>query len=341
MGSVKDLQILEFPKKDKAGIANFKFSDRYSVFDWGEMPDHIPNKGKALCIIGAFFFEKLEEMGKKTHYLGVIENNEVKKLKDVENTVDTMHVKLVQVIKPELKDGKYNYSEFKNITGNFLIPLEVIYRNSLPGGSSIFKRLKNGSLSLTEIGLIKMPEANDILENPILDCSTKLEVIDRYLSWEEAKQISALSDDELNKLKNTILEINNLISRHCSEIGLSNEDGKAEFAFDEQRNLMVVDVLGTPDECRFNYQGMQVSKEVTRIYYRKTDWFKEIENSKKQDPINWKELVKNPPPHLPPRFLELVTQIYQSFCNEITGVKWFASPPLEEVLKKVKVELEI
>ena len=135
-------------------------------------------------------------MNIKTHYLGVVEDGQVKKLNDVKDTVDTMHVKLVQVIKPKIENNIYDYSQFKNLTGNFLIPLEVIYRNSLPAGSSIFKRLKNGSLSLNETGLEKMPEPNDILENPILDSSTKLEVIDRYLSWEEAQQIAALNDTE-------------------------------------------------------------------------------------------------------------------------------------------------
>jgi phosphoribosylaminoimidazole-succinocarboxamide synthase len=33
-----------------------------------------------------------------------------------------------------------------------------------------------------------------------------------------------------------------------------------EFSFDENRRLMLVDVLGTPDECRFEYRGMPVSK---------------------------------------------------------------------------------
>lgn len=37
----------------------FEFSDDYSVFDWGKMPDTIANKGRALTLIGAFFFEKL------------------------------------------------------------------------------------------------------------------------------------------------------------------------------------------------------------------------------------------------------------------------------------------
>lgn len=37
----------------------FQFTDDYSVFDWGKMPDTIHNKGRALAIFGAFFFENL------------------------------------------------------------------------------------------------------------------------------------------------------------------------------------------------------------------------------------------------------------------------------------------
>jgi len=44
VGSVKDLLILEEAQNNKPGLGRFVFSDRYSVFDWGEMPDHIPKR---------------------------------------------------------------------------------------------------------------------------------------------------------------------------------------------------------------------------------------------------------------------------------------------------------
>jgi len=49
MGSVKDLIIFKEPK-EKIGKGVFVFSDRFSVFDYGIMPDIIPDKGKSLCI---------------------------------------------------------------------------------------------------------------------------------------------------------------------------------------------------------------------------------------------------------------------------------------------------
>lgn len=38
----------------------FEYSDDYSVFDWGKMPDQIANKGQALVLLAKFFFDQLE-----------------------------------------------------------------------------------------------------------------------------------------------------------------------------------------------------------------------------------------------------------------------------------------
>jgi phosphoribosylaminoimidazole-succinocarboxamide synthase len=338
MGSVKDLRIIESPTADKTGIGQFRFSDRYSVFDWGEMPDLITSKGKALCIMGAFFFEQLEKMGIHTHYQGVLHESTIKQLDDISEPVDSMQVSLVRIIKPNNMDGNYDYSMYRGDDTNFLIPLEVIYRNSLPAGSSVFRRIKKGSLKLEDIGLSKMPEPNDVFSEPLLDVSTKLEVTDRYMSWSEAKQISAISDTELNTIRETTKKINSVISNQVEKAGLVNEDGKVEFAYDTNRNLMLVDILGTPDECRFTYQGMQVSKEVARIYYRNTSWYNKIEEAKDKDRQNWKNLV-DPPPKLPTRFFELISQLYQSACNEITGKEWFDVPALNSILVEIQEQI--
>jgi phosphoribosylaminoimidazole-succinocarboxamide synthase len=61
VGSVKDLYFLIGSRERRINTGRFIFSDRYSVFDWGEMPDHIENKGAALCLMGAYCFEEAEE----------------------------------------------------------------------------------------------------------------------------------------------------------------------------------------------------------------------------------------------------------------------------------------
>jgi phosphoribosylaminoimidazole-succinocarboxamide synthase len=336
VGSVKDLIVIEKPLKNKTGRGRFIFSDRYSVFDWGEMPDHIPNKGQSLCISAAYFFEKLESIGIRTHYFGLVCDNKTKKLSQVKKPIDTMEVKLVRVLKPLQKGSTYDYSIYKTEKNNFLIPLEIIYRNSLPEGSSVFKRLKEGNLKLKDLDLKEAPLAGQVLEKPFLDVSTKLEESDRYLGWEEAQKNSHLSDNELEEIRKMTLSINQLIGQEANKIGLKYEDGKIEFAFDENRNLMVVDVLGTLDECRFTFEGMPISKEIARLYYRKTPWFKELMDAKKKDELNWKGKVNLSPPPLPPRLKELISMAYCAFTNEITKEEWFKNIlPMRKLLEEI------
>ncbi len=336
MGSVKDITIIQEAQQDREGIGRFVFSDRYSVFDWGEMPDHIFQKGKAICITTAYFFEKLEKKGIKTHYSGVVEDGKAKKLDELKEAQNVMEFKLLRVIKPIALNDKYDYSVYKNEKSNFLLPLEIIYRNSLPEGSSVFKRLKEGSLKLSDIGLEEIPAPGHVLDKPIIDLSTKLEATDRYINWDEAKAMCGLSDKELQDIKQITLSVNENITSETERLGLFNEDGKLEFGFDTQRNLVVVDAIGTLDECRFTYNGIPVSKEIARIYYRRTNWYQDIEKAKNQDRINWKERVKGFPPPLPKELARAISLLYAAYANELTGRSWFDAPSLKEVLKTIK-----
>jgi len=247
-----------------------------------------------------------------------------------------MEVKMVRVLKPTKKELIYDYSAYKNEKNNFLIPLEIIYRNSLPQGSSVFKRLEEGSLKLEDLDLTKMPVPGQDLEKPLLDVSTKLESSDRYMNWNEAKEISHLSSQEMDEIKKITLLINQLINEEAKKIGLKYEDGKIELAFDERRKLLVVDVLGTLDECRFTFESMPVSKEIARIYYRKTDWHKELMEAKKQYGLNWKEKVSTKPSPLPADLKKLISMAYCAFANEVTGRIWFSGiPSMKKILKRI------
>jgi phosphoribosylaminoimidazole-succinocarboxamide synthase len=330
VGSVKDLIVIKEPS-EKLGEGIFEFSDRFSVFDYGEMPDKIEGKGCSLCLISAFFFEKIEDKGIKTHYLGLIENEKLKRFDELEGVTNKMRIRLVRVIRPKKENG-YDYSIFKRERGNFLLPLEIIYRNKIPEGSSLLRRIEKGEVSPKDFGL-KEIRAGMKLERPIIDFSTKLEDIDRYLSYEEAKNIAGLSDPEFEELKNITLEINELITRETSKVGLENEDGKIEMAFDVDRNFMIVDAVGTPDECRFSFDGFEVSKEFLRIYYRKTEWFERVKRYKGLP--NWRELVGRPP-ELTKDIKRLSSLIYKSLCNEITGRKFFDVPKLKEIVKEFR-----
>lgn len=342
MGSVKDFEILKRATPDNPGQARFIFSDRYSVFDWGEMPDYIHYKGAAIALLGAYFFEKLERRNISTHYLGLVEDDTVKELSEIKRPLNMMEIKLVRVIPPALKDNRHDYSMYRNEKGGFLIPLEIIYRNFLPPGSSVFKRLKDGEIKPQDLGLDSEPRPNQKLDTPILDVSTKLEITDRYLTWAEAQQISGLNNDEIIRLKDLTNTVNGLITEEFSKIGLVNEDGKIEVGFDRERRLMLVDILGTLDECRFTFDELPVSKEIARIYYRNTAWYQAVEEAKRKDRQRWKDLCKLSPEPLPPRLKLLISRIYCACTNEITENEWFTDvPPLEDILKEIKEILQL
>jgi phosphoribosylaminoimidazole-succinocarboxamide synthase len=345
MGSVKDLEIINKPTIDSMGIGRFHFSDRYSVFDWGEMPDRIGAKGAALCLMGAYCFEQLERKGVKTHYRGLVgANGKAVKLSSLKQPESVMEVSIVNVYKPKssVNNGKvvHDYSMYTTSLKNCLIPLEIIYRNGLPEGSSVFKRLEQGKITSKDLGLDHYPKPGEQLTKPIFDVSTKLEETDRYITWQEAQKIAGLTDKELAEITDVLVKADETITAMASQAGLKNEDGKIELAFDENRNLMVVDVVGTLDECRFTYDGMHVSKEIARQFYKKTEWYNDLEEAKKEAEAkgiqDWKSLCKSQPPKLDPKLKTIISEMYMAAANEMTGHKLFNAASLADVIAKYK-----
>lgn len=345
MGSVKDLEVIRKPSTNEMGVGRFHFSDRYSVFDWGEMPDHIPSKGAALCLMAAFCFERLEESKTRTHYQSLIDKDgKPVKFNDIVGPTATMEISLVNVYRPAslLKGGKveYDYGFFTPKLFNFLIPLEMIYRNGLPEGSSVFKRLKEGAVSLGQLGLDHYPNPDERLDKPIFDVSTKLEDKDRYVDWVEAQKIAGLTDRELLQVKELLLNVDGLITRVVEKLGLRNEDGKIELAFDSERKLMVVDAAGTLDECRFTYDGLHVSKEIARQYYKKTQWYRDVEEARQsaeQRGIkDWKSLCRSQPPPLDAWLRTIISEMYMASANVITGHRLFDAPALGDVVDEYR-----
>jgi len=331
MGSVKDLQVLERPTEKKSGVGRFVFSDRYSVFDWGEMPDRIPMKGAALCTMGAYCFEQAEKEGIQTHYRGLVgEKKRLVRIEELEMPLHTMEVNLARVVEPKYKGGVYDYSNFTPRLANFVLPLEI-------EGSSVFKRLQRGEIRLKELGLDCEPKPGEKLAKPILDVSTKREETDRYITWQEARKIAGLTEKELEEVKEMLLEVDDLITRIAEKAGLSNEDGKIELAFNPGRELMVVDVIGTLDECRFTFNGLHVSKEIARQFYVPQPWYKDVQEAKKKAAEmkrrDWKSLCKSRPCRLEPALKQIISDIYAATANEFTGRKLFEAPRLKEAVK--------
>ncbi|MFH0956588.1 MAG: phosphoribosylaminoimidazolesuccinocarboxamide synthase [Candidatus Aenigmatarchaeota archaeon] len=311
MGSVKSLIVERKPTGTQFGSGFFEFRDDYSVFDYGSMPDKIPGKGEALCRMSSYNFSELAKLGIKSHFTQFVRPNR-------------MGVKLVRVLHP----GK---DEITTETENYLIPLEVIFRNSLPAGSSVFKALETGEKTLRDFGLSHMPKPGEKLKSPMIDITTKLETCDRRVSWEEAKAFSALTEEEVKKVKEIALKVNDFITARAAKVGLEHADGKVELAFGPGREMILVDVCGTPDENRFLLKGFHISKQVLRDYYKKTPWYAKVEQAKKTLPKGQWPV----PERLPPGLVAATSDMYKAVCEKWTGEKvWGAS--LEDSVEKVR-----
>ena len=335
MGSVKGLDTIEKAKGRVMGKGFFVFSDDFSVFDFGKMPDIIPYKGASLAMMSAAMFETVKEAGVKTHYKGLFGNGGgVKFTKNLTRPSNEMFIDLVRVIPPSFDGGNYDYHVYSDgLAVNFLIPLEIIYRNFLPKGSSVFKRLQQGTLTIKDLGLVGYPKQGQKLKKPYFDVSTKLEKTDRYITWAEAQQISGLSDENIVNVKDVLQKCNNVITDVAATAGLRNEDGKIELAIDQDGNIIVVDVIGTPDECRFSFEGVPLSKEILRDYYRQTTWYTQVQSAKERaenEKIeDWKQYCPSPPP-LPKELIKVVSDVYTSMSNSFVGKSIFDAPSIEQ-----------
>ena len=352
MTSVKEFRVDEPATADSLGRGRFVFTDAYSVFDWGQMPDAVPRKGASLCTMGAFNFELLESEEVPTHYRGVVdpgepgdeagsESDAVVPLADATAPPTQMAIDLTQV--PDLPyggpDAGYDYDAFHAAGGaNYLVPLEVVFRNRVPIGSSLRRRAAPADFGLDSdpaIDADEWPDEPVDLPEPVVEFSTKYEEQDRYLTREEADRIAGAAD--VDALESLALDVNRVVTERAEAAGFAHEDGKIECLYTDGQ-LRVADVVGTFDENRFSYGGRGISKEVVRQWYRANDseWVEAVTEAKSavagRDIDDWRELCERDPDPLPPAVVDAVSALYAAGTNAYTGRAWFDAPDIEAAL---------
>lgn len=354
-GSVKRIFSSETVLGTESDSLVFEFTDDYSVFDWGKMPDTIPAKGEVLAHLAALFFQKLETPLEWQRFFAAAEGRALQDSLLVKYTsIDTatalistlqsrglrthfqdfdgardLLVEKIAVHRPSkhyaLGLGYYSYPE--SLSAPFLIPLEVVFRFEVSAGSSFIKRNYDRSYKV-----------GDQFETPFVETFTKLEPQDRPLATSEAFGISGLTPEQFEELYFKTTLVAGMLKFWFAEAGLHLVDGKLEWGLSADGEVMLVDAMG-PDEMRLEKDGFQLSKEVLRDFYRRTSWYKEVEdakvNAEKQGVADWKTLV-SAPPSLPSRFKELISEMYMALVNELRREKTFSSPDLSSVIAEMK-----
>jgi phosphoribosylaminoimidazole-succinocarboxamide synthase len=312
-GSVKDVY-----GREGVDPYVFLFSDRYSIFDWGEMPDHIPGKGQSLARMADSIFRwlgrsstwlewslpetlpkgfrdslqssrawnQVRQRGVPHHSLGLV--NEAGESVPPGFPAHRLAVRAQRRLLPSMEGGRFDYAAYASRPKGVLVPLEVVFRFGAPKGSSFLERVAQNPKYAMECGLYEVPRAEEEFPFPIVEFFTKLEPGDRFLSWEEARSIAGLSAEEQDDLVATTLLIALRLKDFFQPLGLKLWDGKFEFAFasegpnlsDSQRTFVLVDAVG-PDELRLtNEKGIHASKEALRLHYRSSNWFDSLRKAK-------------------------------------------------------------
>jgi len=276
----------------------FRFTDDISVFD-KHIPSEIPNKGETLARTAAHWFELCRRLKVRHHFLGL-------------SAPARMRVKRVQVVpKP---------STLGPSPKNYLIPLELIVRYYVAG--SMWDRVKAGKVRPEELGFAPgaTVQYGQILPEPHFEVTTKLEPVDRLLTFPEALEISSIDRARLREIQETILRIDAAMAKEIEPRGLLHVDGKKEFAVDADGALMVVDTFGTADEDRFwdrdaydRGRPVEFSKEFVRQHYRSTGYYDHLMKAR-QDRTTEPDI-----PPLPPLLVDEVSRLYTTVYTRLTG----------------------
>jgi phosphoribosylaminoimidazole-succinocarboxamide synthase len=128
------------------------------------------------------------------------------------------------------------------------------------------------------------------------------------------------------------VKVNEILSGHAREVGLSHCDGKVEFVATSDGGIVVADSPGTPDESRLMFNGVHCGKQVLRNWYVA---------HKLEVPVN--QLIAGGVPRnrwpqpapLPPEFLPVMSDLYQALSETWTGERLWGAPDLHAATQAV------
>ncbi len=224
-------------------------SDRISAFDY-ILPSLIPNKGKLLNQISAFWFDFVKDI--------------------IPNHIISTNVKdfPAEFQKPEFEGRSMLVKKLK------MLPVECIVRGYITGSG-----WKSYQANGTVCG-ITLPEGlqeSQKLPQAIFTPSTKAEIgeHDENISFERVTEMLGL--ELATKLRDKTLEIYQKCTEYASTKGIIIADTKFEFGLDENDQLVLADEVLTPDSSRFwsanDYEVGRSQNSFDKQYLR--DWIKQ------------------------------------------------------------------
>ena len=255
-------------------------TDRISAFDW-VLPTGIPDKGRVLTQIAAFWFDLLEE----PHHL-------------ITTEVDQMPL-------PPEADRRMLAGRSSLVRKTEVVPIECVVRGYLAGSG-----WKEYCESGTVCG-VPLPDGlseSSRLEEPLFTPATKAATgHDENISFERMAEL--VGADLSDELCGRSIEIFNRGASYALERGIIIADTKFEWGMIDGRLILIDEVL-TPDSSRFwpasqyrpGRSQPSFDKQFVRDWLSQTDWDK-----------------NSPPPALPDDIVAKTRQKYIDAYERLTG----------------------
>ena len=258
-------------------------TDRISAFDY-ILPTLIPEKGKILNKLSAFWFKKTKDLIENHFVTDVIEEypQGLRKFKDI------LDGRSMLVKKAEL------------------IEIECVVRGYI-AGSAWQEYKKSGTIG--GIGFKNLKEG-DKLPSPLFTPATKAQSgHDENISFQKAQDLIGKKDAEYTRDKS--VELYNFAHDFALNRGIIIADTKIEFGHLDKK-IILIDEIFTPDSSRFwdlalyKPGGSQPSfdKQFVRDYLLSTGWDR-----------------NSPPPELPKDIVEKTLARYKEALKKLSGIE--------------------
>ena len=225
-------------------------SDRISAYDYALEPA-IPDKGRVLTAISAYFFDELSKrMGVRNHLAGPLDDERI----------------------PESVLGRAMVCHELN-----MLPFECVARGYLTG-SGLKEYQKTGEVCGVALpnGLVEASK----LETPIFTPATKAEQGEHDENVSFAVVAESLGEQRAEQLRSATVDIFACAQQLAAERGIILADTKFEFGLDADGQLVLGDEVLTPDSSRYwpadSYQEGQVQPSFDKQYVR--NWLTSAES---------------------------------------------------------------
>jgi phosphoribosylaminoimidazole-succinocarboxamide synthase len=258
-------------------------TDRISAFDV-VMSNGIPEKGKILSQMSAFWFDKLAHLG--PHHV-------------LSTDYDFIKARL-KAPAPEIAGRSTLAKKAKPLT------IECVARGYISG--SLFKEYRAEGGKVHGLDLPDGLQNSSKLPEPIFTPATKAESgHDENISFTEAA--NRVGKETAEKVRDWTLALYAAGAAHCAEHGIILADTKFEFG-ETADGIILIDECLTPDSSRFwnadlyepGHQQPSYDKQYVRDYLETLDW------------------DKTPPgPVLPPEVVAETRRTYVEAFERITG----------------------